>query len=60
MDGPLPVVASRDETEGIVTEKIAKRLRRIFDPIQKDSAAFLETSGEPGGEYALFKIEVCS
>lgn len=32
--------------------------RRIYNPVQKDSATFLETSEETGGEYTLIEIEV--
>lgn len=32
--------------------------RRIYNPIQKDYATFLETSGETGGERTLIEIEV--
>jgi mannose-6-phosphate isomerase-like protein (cupin superfamily) len=32
--------------------------RRIYNPIQKDYATFLETSEETGGEHTLIEIEV--
>src|ERR671916_2412498 len=32
--------------------------RRIYNPIQKDYATFLETSEESGGEHTLIEIEV--
>lgn len=32
--------------------------RRIYNPIQKDYATFLETSDETGGEHTLIEIEV--
>ncbi len=32
--------------------------RRIYHPIQKDYATFLETSQETGGERTLIEIEV--
>ena len=31
---------------------------RIYNPIQKDYATFLETSGESGGEHSLIEVEV--
>ena len=31
---------------------------RIYNPIQKDYATFLETSDETGGEHTLIEIEV--
>jgi len=31
--------------------------RRIYDPVQRDSATFLETSDETGGERTLIEIE---
>ena len=43
------------------TEKIqnlSDGKRRIYNPIQKDYATFLETSEESGGEHTLIEIEV--
>ena len=31
--------------------------RRIYNPVQKDAATFLETSEETGGERTLIEIE---
>ncbi|OCX51670.1 hypothetical protein BEL04_16770 [Mucilaginibacter sp. PPCGB 2223] len=33
-------------------------LRRIYNPIQKDSVVFLKTSAETGGEYTLVEVEL--
>ncbi len=44
------------ETEKIQNLRDGKR--RIYHPIQKDYATFLETSEETGGEYTLIEIEV--
>ncbi|MGH3147548.1 MAG: cupin domain-containing protein [Rubrobacter sp.] len=40
---------------GVVTQQDK---RRIYNPIQKDYATFLETSEETGGERTLIEIEV--
>lgn len=32
--------------------------RRIYNPVQKDTATFLKTSEETGGEYTLAEVEV--
>ena len=50
------------ETEAIVKNKAkienpATERRRIYNPIQKDYATFLETSEETGGERTLIEIE---
>ncbi len=44
------------ETEKIQNLRDGKR--RIYHPIQKDYATFLETSEETGGEHTLIEIEV--
>jgi quercetin dioxygenase-like cupin family protein len=40
------------------TESASMDGRRIYNPIQKDYATFLETSEETGGERTLIEIEV--
>lgn len=44
------------ETENIENTTIGKR--RIYNPVQKDYATFLETSEQSGGERTLIEIEV--
>ena len=34
--------------------------RRIYNPVQKDAATFLETSEETSGARSLIKVEVAS
>lgn len=39
-------------------ENATVRERRIYNPVQKDAATFLETSEETGGRYTLAEVEV--
>ena len=38
----------------------SKRHRRIYNPVQRDAATFLETSEETGGERTLAELEVAA
>ena len=42
----------------VVTGPTAGVERRYYNPVQKDSATFLKTSEETGGEYTLIEVEV--
>jgi quercetin dioxygenase-like cupin family protein len=37
---------------------VQQQQRRIYSPVQKDAAIFLETSEESGGQRSLFEIEL--
>ena len=39
-------------------ETPASAYRRYYNPVQKDYATFLRTSGETNGEYTLIEVEV--